>query len=508
MGGAGRVVHVVVAVATALGALILVPGATVDALPQQASSQGQARARTHGPDGTSIEHGRRRGPKKPGAPAAYYSVDDTPAWSASEYDANAFTADQPDVTAEPTFHTFYVYPSDRSSRFSSYAAMFQADAKQASQRLGGLYGRGVRFDYRAGGYLDITVVRSTMTYAELSDVEQFGRVRTELLNRGLLNNPNKKYVAWLDAGSSFCGQGELFEDTRRSADNYNQGTTVATVYRPFDPADADGGFCRGRTLAHELGHNMGALQSNAPNAFDGAHCDDSAEDVMCYGTPTTPDTGGEAFDYGNDDYWDPAANPASGSSATLPWWTVNLSKYVCSTPGCGTLGPPPPVNQAPRASFTGSCTGLTCAFTDTSSDPDGSITAWSWTFGDGGTAATRNSSRTYATGGSYPVTLRVTDSGGATATVTQTVTVAQPPPTISLTTRGSLRNGKYHTVELRWSGAPGNQVDYYRDGRKVDYTANDGLHLHKLSKTGPATYRYKVCTRNTTTCSTEATVTF
>lgn len=55
---------------------------------------------------------------------------------------------------------------------------------------------------------------------------------------------------------------------------------------------------------------MGALQDDSPNDFDGAHRADSAEDVMCYTSETANDTGGPAFDWGNDDYWDGAANPA------------------------------------------------------------------------------------------------------------------------------------------------------------------------------------------------------
>jgi hypothetical protein len=74
---------------------------------------------------------------------------------------------------------------------------------------------------------------------------------------------------------------------------------------------------------HEMGHNMGALQQVAPNAFDGAHCDDSAEDVMCYTSATSTDTGTAAFDYGNNDYW-----------GALSWWTVDLSKYVCASSTC------------------------------------------------------------------------------------------------------------------------------------------------------------------------------
>ena len=87
----------------------------------------------------------------------------------------------------------------------------------------------------------------------------------------------------------------------------------------------------------------------------------------------------------------------------------------------------PPGNQPPRASFTTSCTGLTCHFTDTSADPDGSVVAWSWTLGDGTTSTDQNAARAYATEGTYSVTLTVTDNQGATGTTTQQVTANQAP---------------------------------------------------------------------------------
>jgi subtilisin family serine protease len=80
-------------------------------------------------------------------------------------------------------------------------------------------------------------------------------------------------------------------------------------------------------------------------------------------------------------------------------------------------------NTAPTASFTHSCTSTSCGFTDTSTDPDGTVTAWSWTLGDGTTSSVRNPSHTYAAPGLYSVSLTVTDNGGATHKVTKSINV-------------------------------------------------------------------------------------
>ncbi|MET9218342.1 collagenase [Streptomyces sp. NPDC088197] len=103
-------------------------------------------------------------------------------------------------------------------------------------------------------------------------------------------------------------------------------------------------------------------------------------------------------------------------------WDAWLTK--CAVGNCGSIGGGnPPGNQAPTAAFTSAVSNLTAAFTDRSTDSDGTIASRAWNFGDGTTSTAANPSRTYTAAGTYTVTLTVTDNGGATNTTSQTVTV-------------------------------------------------------------------------------------
>lgn len=84
-------------------------------------------------------------------------------------------------------------------------------------------------------------------------------------------------------------------------------------------------------------------------------------------------------------------------------------------------------NQPPHAEANGpyaGAPGVPILFSATgSTDADGSIASYSWTFGDGGTGTGASPTRTYAAAGTYVATLTITDNLGATATDQAAVTI-------------------------------------------------------------------------------------
>jgi len=174
-----------------------------------------------------------------------------------------------------------------------------------------------------------------------------------------------------------------------------------------------------------------------------------------------------------------------------------------------TGGTTQPGNAAPTASFTFTCTGLTCSFTDTSTDSDGSIASRAWTFGDGATSTATNPSRTYASAGTYSVTLTVTDNGGATNATSQNVTVSAPSAGgFTLSATGYKVQG-LQKVDLTWSGATSPSVDVFRNTTKVATVANGGSYTDPINARGGGSYTYQVCEAGSTTaCSNAVTVTF
>jgi hypothetical protein len=321
---------------TGIAALLLslMASAPVSAQPVQ---------RTHGPDsaGRSLTASAPRTASV--AAAADWCANTDPA-------ANQFP------NGDYRYHAVYVHAADRPSRLAALGAQLEKDAFSASALLERQYGRAIRFDVGTPcdpGQLDISEVRLPFTEAELTALSTathtatFDAVAATLRQHGFgvagsgegtdeLAARTENYLVWLDgpAPPRSCGQGTALLDGTRSDTNLNNfGGKLAVVFRHGAT------FCGPNVVRHEIGHNLGALQPDAPNTTDGVHCNDAFEDTMC-GVESPKIVGGDFeglyFDFGNDDYWDPP------NGAPLGWWTLNLSRFICPTKDCNRPVPPGP----------------------------------------------------------------------------------------------------------------------------------------------------------------------
>jgi aqualysin 1 len=165
--------------------------------------------------------------------------------------------------------------------------------------------------------------------------------------------------------------------------------------------------------------------------------------------------------------------------------------------------------RAPVASFSFSCSGLVCGFTDTSTNAQGTLTSWTWDFGDGVTSTEGNPSHAYSEGGTYTVSLSVKNSAGKTAKETKAVSVTAPPPpppeamTLAAEQRREI-TGKH--VDLSWTGSTAAKVDIFRNGKRLVTTENDGEYSDRFFL--PGTYTYKVCVAGKNTCTNQVSVRF
>jgi len=88
----------------------------------------------------------------------------------------------------------------------------------------------------------------------------------------------------------------------------------------------------------------------------------------------------------------------------------------------------PTANVPPTASFSSAVSYRDLSVDAAgSSDSDGTITSYTWNFGDNSTASGITAAHAYAAAGSYTVRLTVTDNSGASTVTTRTVNATNPP---------------------------------------------------------------------------------
>ena len=86
-----------------------------------------------------------------------------------------------------------------------------------------------------------------------------------------------------------------------------------------------------------------------------------------------------------------------------------------------------PPGADPNGPYTGTVGNPVALDGSGSSDPDGTIVAYDWDFGDSSTGTGETPSHTYAAPGTYTVTLTVTDNDGGTGMATTTAVISGPP---------------------------------------------------------------------------------
>src|SRR5437773_1125394 len=243
---------------------------------------------------------------------------------------------------------------------------------------------------------------------------------------GVKDSPWSYAIDWGDGSPPTSGSTTSQSNPLAATHTYEAGGTYTVALKAADNQGATGTASKSVTVA---------AANQPPTAAFTASC----TGLTCSFTSTSSDPDGSISAYS----WtfgdgatatsqNPAHTYAAGGTYTITVTVTDNQGATGSTSKTVTVAPP---NQPPTAAFTASCSALTCSFTSTSSDPDGSISAYSWTFGDGATATSQNPAHTYSAGGTYRVTLKVTDNQGATGTTSKTVAVTAPnqPPSAAFT---------------------------------------------------------------------------
>ncbi len=136
-----------------------------------------------------------------------------------------------------------------------------------------------------------------------------------------------------------------------------------------------------------------------------------SDTLVCAGTVYDASFNGPQFDYN----WQPGPDSASITLNTSGIYTLQVTDQY----GCYTRPQMDVTISVPDASFTGQQSGTSLNWTFTPNDPNG--TSYAWNFGDGGTSAQMIPLYTYATDGSYLVTLTMADSIGCSDTDSSTI---------------------------------------------------------------------------------------
>lgn len=150
------------------------------------------------------------------------------------------------------------------------------------------------------------------------------------------------------------------------------------------------------------------------------------------------------------------SNATSGKYSVFAVATDNAGASTTSAPVSVNINMPPVANAG--GVYAGSPGQLIQFNGSGSSDPDGTIWSYNWTFGDGTIATGATPTHAYNSAGTYTATLTVADNYGAKNTASATVTISVPLPNApSGLVASSPRNSE---AALRWIDNSSNEQSF------------------------------------------------
>jgi len=230
----------------------------------------------------------------------------------------------------------YVHPPG-TDRYAAMLATFRTVAAEvddiynrSAQATGGT--RHVR--YVTDASCQVSVLNVQVSAASLAT---FGEFVTALQAQGH-NRTDRKYLAFVEA-TVFCGLGSLANNSSPGATNPNN---RGPHYARIDAGCWDNSLAT-EVAAHEMGHNLGAVQLDAPHTTTRFHCTDEYDRMCGADGPDHPpvivcaDPALELrLDCNHDDYY--STNPPAGSYLATHWNVATSSFLVQGGPSVAVTG--------------------------------------------------------------------------------------------------------------------------------------------------------------------------
>jgi PKD repeat protein len=313
---------------------------------------------------------------------------------------------------------------------ASNAAITTAQSYNGFWRVGGDKASGwpnpPSSNYFAGAIDEAAVYPSELSAAQVGDHFAKGNGAANVLPTASFTSSANNLMASFDGTSSTDTDGTIASYAWTFGD-----TTSGTGAKPTHTYAIAGTYNVGLTVTDNSGGTNTITQPTTVSAANilptAAFTSTSVNYTATFNASGSKDTDGTIASYAwtfGDNSTGTGVNP-SHTYAAPGTYLVALT-VTDNSGGTSVISHSVTVSNAlPTALFTSSAAGLAATFNgSTSTDSDGTIASYAWTFGDTTSGAGATPTHTYAGAGAYSVSLTVTDNQGGTNTLTQAITVS------------------------------------------------------------------------------------